>query len=98
MISPTIGRVVWFWSSANEDNRPCAALVAYVHSDTMINVGGFDHNGAPVSQTSVQLIQGDEVPKGPHCRWMPFQKGQAAKNEVLEAQMQASFDATRATT
>lgn len=85
MISPTIGRMVWYWPTQQENEQPFAASVAFVHSDRMINVGGFNHNGEHFAQTSVQLIQDDEPPVGPHCRWMPYQKGQAAKTEALEA-------------
>ena len=84
MISPTIGRVVWYWPTAEQTGQPWAALVTYVHSDRMINVGGWDANGNPVRATSIALLQDDDEPKGPHCQWMPYQKGQAAKTEALE--------------
>ena len=92
MIKPTIGRVVWFHPSSNVaevgfyPNATCAAIVAYVHSDNMVNLAVFDGNGAVHSKTSVRLIQDtDEAPKGGYyCEWMPYQKGQAAKTEALE--------------
>ena len=85
MIQPTIGRVVWFWPTAEEKEQPFAAMVAHVWTPTCINVGGFDPNGNPFNMTRVVLIQEEgEVPAGPHCRWMPYQKGQAAKTESLE--------------
>jgi hypothetical protein len=87
MIQPTIGRVVWYWPTVSEDDPPFAAMVAYVWDDTCINIGGFDANGGPFSNTSIQLIQGDEAPRGAHCRWMPYQKGQAAKTEALEQKL-----------
>jgi hypothetical protein len=87
VIQPTVGRVVWYWPTAEENHPPFPALVAYIHSDTNINVGGFDANGNPFRNTSVQLIQGDELPTGSHARWMPYQKGQAAKAEALEAKL-----------
>ena len=83
LIPPTVGRVVLFWPSAEfkaqKGSQPNAALVAYVHSDRMVNIAGFDCNGAPFSRTSVQLVQpGDpEVPKGAFVEWMPYQIGQA---------------------
>jgi hypothetical protein len=93
MISPTIGRVVWFYEhgatqlQANE--QPCSAQVAYVHSDRCINIGYFDHNGVAKSQTSVPLLQDDDdAPAGFFCMWMPYQKGQAAKAEALEKAQQ----------
>lgn len=87
MIRPTIGRVVWYWPTADESEQPFDAHVCYVWSETNINVGGFDANGNPFAATSVQLIQGDEIPTSRHCRWMPFQKGQAARTEAAEAQV-----------
>lgn len=84
MISPTIGRVVWV-RNRGHSSQPEAALVTYVHSDRLINVGGFDANGEPFRATSLALVQeGDEVPSWPYAEWMPFQKGQAAKTEQLE--------------
>lgn len=89
MIKPTIGRVVWFWE--NNPNQPAqsqphAALVAYVHSDTMVNLAVFDAGGNLFPRGSVPLRQDDDpAPAGMYCEWMPYQKGQAAKNEALEA-------------
>ena len=91
MISPTVGRVVWFYPEAEEsgDDRPWPGFVCKVFSDTMINVAGFNAWGTTFSQHSCQLIQGDESPTGPHCRWMPYQKGQAAKTEALEEKLKS---------
>jgi hypothetical protein len=86
MIKPTIGRVVWFWpTKPAPDEQPYASLIACVHNDRCITIGGFDHNGQPFAATSVQLLQDDDVPTGPSCSWMPYQKRQAAKTEALEA-------------
>jgi len=83
MIKPTIGRVVLFKRN-REQEQAMPALISYVHSDTMINIGGFDSNGIPFSQTSVTLVQGDTpVPEtGFYAEWMPYQKEQAAKAGV----------------
>lgn len=89
MIKPTIGRVVWLRRPENTREQPEAALITYVHTDTCINVGGFDANGAPFGCTSVYLDQGDDPrPKWAniYAEWMPYQKGQAARTEALEAQ------------
>lgn len=93
MITPTVGRVVWFYHSRNGDDelsQPFAAIIAYVWSDRMINIGYFDHNGGARTATSVNLLQDDdEAPvSGMYARWMPYQKGQAAKYEALEAATQ----------
>lgn len=88
IIKPTIGRVVWFVPSHAPDRlpqeQPNAALIAYVHGDSCINVGGFDPNGNHFAACSVPLLQeGDAVPAtGYYAMWMPYQVGQAKKAEV----------------
>mgnify|MGYP000190283694 FL=1 len=82
MISPTIGRVVWFYPRGHQPNQqPLAAMVAHVWSDTCVNLVIFDANGRPMADppTSVLLVQPEsEVPTGDHyCTWMPYQIGQA---------------------
>lgn len=84
-IKPTIGRVVWFYPSGHrEGSLPHAAMIAYVHSDTLVNLGALDPNGRSYSETSVTLIQeGDAVPDGGrYATWMPFQIGQAKQTEI----------------
>lgn len=93
MIKPTIGRVVLVQgrSESTDPSQAEPALVSYVWSDTMINVGGFDHNGKTFSFTSLKLLQDDEPAPtvGAYAEWMPYQKGQAAKTEALEAAAKA---------
>ncbi len=89
MIKPTVGRVVWYYPpGVPHDSQPYAAIVAYVHSDTMINVGGFNANGEPFKDTSVLLLQDESSYGNPGggawACWMPYQKGQAAKTEAAE--------------
>jgi hypothetical protein len=92
MIQPTIGRIVWYRPSDFDHNvmtihdaQPLAATVAYVYSDTMVNLAVSDHLGNTYGRTSVILLQdGQATPSGAYCEWMPFQKGQAAKTEALE--------------
>lgn len=85
-ITPTIGRVVWFYRHGKTQHdageQPEAALVAFVHGDgRYINIGFFDHNGVSCSLTSVRLIQeGEEMEQSPFCCWMPYQQAQAKKN------------------
>jgi hypothetical protein len=81
MIKPTVGRVVWYWPlNAEPQGQPQAALIAWVHSDTLVNLAVFDPNGNGYSRTSVLLYQGDgERPTGEICEWMPYQIGQAAR-------------------
>lgn len=86
VISPSVGRVVWFHQMTRDvfpgSHETVAAIIAYVHSDRRVNLVVFDANGNLHSRTGVTLVQpGDEPPSYQHCTWMPFQKGQAAKQE-----------------
>lgn len=88
VITPTQGRVVWFWREGIDRStvQPEAAEVCYVHNDRLVNLSVTEHNGSHRSETEVVLRQpGDEGDFGRHCEWMPYQKGQAAKTEALEA-------------
>lgn len=69
--------------------QPQAAIVAFVHSDRMVNLAVFGQNGNTFPMTSVTLRQPeDERPSGPFCEWMPYQQGQAAKTEALEKKLE----------
>ncbi len=90
MITPTIGRKVWFWRHGSNPSDPAQqpedATVCYVHSDTLVNLRVTDHSGIARSETSVSLRQ-PEHPEllaiTPCAQWMPYQQGQAAKTEQL---------------
>ena len=90
-VKPTIGRIVLFHPTAEVTQ---AAIVAYVHSDTLVNLAVFDSNGAPYGKTSVQLVQpGEPKPEfGFYCEWMPYQVDQAKK-----ADAQVSFTVSQKT-
>jgi hypothetical protein len=97
MIKPTIGRVVWYRAKLLDNSHPKespeqAAIVVKVHGDRMVNLVVFGHDGSMVPMTSVPLVQeGDEPPFDfSYCEWMPYQKGQAAKTEALEAAANAA--------
>lgn len=84
-IVPSIGRVVWYWRNAQEKAdglQPNAALVAYVHSESMVNLAVFDSNGIARPQTSVRLVQEGETdyPDYGFCTWMPYQIATAKKD------------------
>lgn len=96
MIKPTIGRVVWFWPMYNhlpndfsffplgpQGPQPCAATVCYVWSDHCVNLSVTDHGGKQHSVSSVPLLQeNDPKPDGGFfCEWMPYQIGQAKKDQ-----------------
>lgn len=90
MITPTVGRKVWFRPNggtpvtkvplfAYNDEQPMDATIVYVHSDRMVNLCVIDHMGYSHAVPSVTLRQGDDEKfTGMYCEWMPFQKGQAA--------------------
>ena len=92
MITPTIGRVVWVIRpyDAMDPKQPEVGLVTYVHSDRCINVVGFNCVGDRFALASLALVQDDDPkPPGNFACWMPYQKGQAAKAEALEAAAKA---------
>jgi hypothetical protein len=106
MIEPTIGRVVWYHppsDSAIAGFKPapvCAALVAAVGEGGHVNLAAFDAEGKHHSRRNVPLIQDEQSPPdtGDWCEWMPYQKGQAAKTEALEAAATAQTAAPTTTT
>ena len=59
MQKPSIGRVVHVCHSGLR----YAATITYVHSDTCVNVGGFDHNGYPFQKTSCLFEQENVTPE-----------------------------------
>lgn len=73
IIKPSIGRVVYYRDP--ELTEPQAATIAYVHSDTMVNLSVVNHSGTQFGETSVQLVQpGEPKPEGiGFCHWMPYQ-------------------------
>jgi hypothetical protein len=98
-ITPTVGRVVWFYPPSNSietgfsgpaEGEPLAAIIARAWNDSMVNLTVFDASGRPHPRTSVPLVQEDKIaPRGNYCTWMPFQKGQArAQAAVAEANSQ----------
>lgn len=100
IITPTVGRVVWFYPPTNSaesdfarpgEDAPLAAVIACVLNDSCVNLAVFDANGTPHSRTGVLLVQdGQAVPRyRGHCEWMPFQKGQAKAQEAASASQSA---------
>ncbi|MGO9171998.1 MAG: hypothetical protein ACLP7P_08550 [Rhodomicrobium sp.] len=96
IIEPTVGRVVLYTPAATDNQLvrhgggPLAAIIANVWSYNCVNLAVFDANGVSFNRTSVLLIHdGQTSPEwGDYCEWMPYQKGQAAKAEALEAKLQ----------
>lgn len=85
MITPTVGRVVWYYGPGHrEGDQPQLAIITYVWSDTCINIALWTAEGCPVipPPTSIQLVQDDaEKPSygGHYCTWMPYQREMAAR-------------------
>lgn len=102
MIKPIVGRVVWFHPAPNSKSphfapgSVCAGSIAFVHSDSCVNLGVLDIKGVSHSRLSVPLIQDGEPPPehGHYCEWMPYQKARAANAEALEPAAAASAAAS----
>ncbi|UZE51894.1 hypothetical protein ONR75_15795 [Rhodopseudomonas sp. P2A-2r] len=89
-IIPTTGRVVLYFPSEEDrmegmdvlTEAPCTALVAFVHSDTSINLVVFDHCGQEFQRHKVP-INIERFTGLPRAEWMPYQVGKAAKHEAV---------------
>ena len=92
-IEPTPGRVVWFFPKKQTcpgeypgDGVPLAAIVAFCHEPPksghqFLNLALFEKSGMICPRRNVPLMQeGDPVPDGEFCAWMPYQVGQAKKH------------------
>lgn len=95
MITPTVGRQVWFWPSeeqvaemrpAYDRTQPMAATVTFVWDDRRVNLAVLDQNAKPYSIIGMKLLQDDDLvdPRESYAEWMPYQKGQAAKTQTPE--------------
>lgn len=85
MITPTIGRIVHYYHGGVVDEEPQAAIVAYVHTDRMVNLAVVNHSGFVEGHTSILLVQPeDDGVSGPYCRWMPYQVKKAMGSESGE--------------
>ena len=79
VISPTPGRIVWFYPAPHEgiatlNGQPLAAIVAGVHSDTLVNLSVLDAYGNHQQRSNVTLVQpGNDAPAYSHAAWMPYQ-------------------------
>ena len=72
MMSPTVGRVVYYNQGTKEDPKLLASIIAFVWSESMVNLMAIDPNGNPVSKTSVAQGTG-----AGNWDWMPYQKSKA---------------------
>lgn len=88
MITPTVGRIVWYYEHINAPTQ--AAIITYVWNDKSVNLAVFDMHGWATGKLNVPLLQDSDQPPLGHCyaEWMPYQKGQAAKAEQLEVKLE----------
>jgi len=86
MITPTIGRIMWYWPVREaRDDQPWPAIVTKVWGDNMVNLAVWDHEGNGKSKSSVPIVQDGSpytIGDSPYVEWMPYQIGQAKKHET----------------
>lgn len=91
MITPTIGRIVWYQPPIGEGQKrltqPWPAIVTFVHNEGKINVAGFTAEGAHFADQEVHLLQDDDISPetAAFAEWMPYQKSQAASQPMTAA-------------
>ena len=95
MITPTPGRIVWFYPDVNDGRAngptgpvPLAAIVAAVIHDRCINLTVSKTDGTTYGAQNIVLLQDGFAladADRAYAEWMPFQKGQAAKLEAVQA-------------
>jgi len=90
---PTIGRVVYYHVPGMA--QPMAAIVASVVGDYTINVGFLHPDGVGGAAREVPHIDQRQTPDTPCWDWMDYQKGQAAKTEALQAELDAKVTSPR---
>lgn len=88
MITPTIGRVMWFHPgeflngmTQHSAHQAMTAHVCYVWNDNLVNLFVIDHAGVTWARTSVPIVQDGSpytVGASPYAEWMPYQKKVAA--------------------
>jgi hypothetical protein len=85
-IEPTVGRIVHLRIGAGA--TPLAGIISAVNADGTINVGYWTGDARHKGAVDVPLVQdGEPAPKRMHATWMAYQKGQAAKTEQLQSQV-----------
>lgn len=96
VISPSIGRVLWFWPALGDPKsafqilsktQPMEARVIFVHDDCHVNLAVTDHKGTTHFAEKVYLLQGTAPRPSTSeafAEWMPYQIGQANKAKTAE--------------
>jgi hypothetical protein len=87
-IDPTIGRSVWY---RGKDNAIRAAIITHIWSRFLVNLQVFGKDQNDTEAGIHTLVTHGDIEHEPSCcpswSWMPYQKGQAAKTEVLEQKL-----------
>lgn len=87
---PTIGRVIYLYDNTMTGvDRPYLGMVADVIGGHTINAVGFNHDGDLLVGGLQNVPHDSDKPAGAKVwwDWMPFQKGQAAKTEELQKEL-----------
>jgi hypothetical protein len=89
MISPTPGRVVWYHPE-RQHSEPWAAIICKVIDDTHVNLFVISDDGVCFPKQMVTLVQDETAApaRTDYAEWMPYQKGQAAKAEEAEKELE----------
>lgn len=105
VITPTVGRKVWFrpapdqlLSTTNPGgmttvvNQPLDATIIAVWGDRMVNLLVIDAVGKSFPVLSAHLVQnGDVIPAGGrYAEWMPYQQGQARRDSAIDRAITAT--------
>lgn len=78
VISPTVGRVVWYRPSESDrvrmnvqGDQPLKADIVYVHGDRLVNLHVIDHSGRAHAVCAVTLVQNGDLTRvaGCYCEW-----------------------------
>lgn len=92
IIKPTLGRVIWYnpmGSLLVSSNGYLTALICDVNADETVNLAVFDTKGNLHQRQNVPILDENQISSDHYARWMPYQVGQAAKAESLQAQVEA---------
>lgn len=92
-ITPTVGRKVWFFWDNRQTEPQDATIIKVMEADpsALVNLHVV-HPDTGGTELITRVRAGDESTVWPHYRWMPYQKGQAAKAEA-DAANTSSIDA-----
>lgn len=91
MITPTVGRIVWYRDPEAPSLTPRAGILTGVHKKMamdvyhLVDVTVFPPGSSAMSLAAVPLVQpGDRTPDFPYCEWMPYQVKKSTGSESGE--------------